>query len=73
MTTKNPRVHVTFEPSTAGLLSTLAHQEHKSIATLVRDLTLEALERREDLHFSQIAEQRDIPGVQTHSHGDAWK
>ena len=73
MATKNPRINVTFEEATAGLLSILAHQEHKSVASLVRELALEALEMREDFYLSKVAEKNDINGAKTHSHEDAWK
>lgn len=73
MTTKNPRINVTFEETTVGLLSHLAHQEHKSVASLVRELALEALEMREDFYLSKVAEKIDIQGTKTYSHDDAWK
>lgn len=73
MAIKNPRINVTFESTTAGLLSTMANQEHKSVASLVRELALEALETREDLYLSKMAEQADIEDAITLSHEDAWK
>jgi hypothetical protein len=73
MPAKNPRINVTFEESTAHLLSKLAYQEHKSIASFVRELTLEALEMREDYFLSKIAAEADKQGAKTHSHEDAWK
>lgn len=73
MPTKNPRINVTFEEATAGLLVSLAHQEHKSVASLIRELTLEALEMREDLYLSKVAEKLDKEGIKTISHDDAWK
>jgi hypothetical protein len=73
MQTKSPRINVTFEQVTAGLLAQLADQEHKSVAGLVRELTLEALEMREDLYLSKIAASLDQEGVKTYSHEDAWK
>jgi Family of unknown function (DUF6290) len=73
MPTKNPRINVTFEEKTAGLLAHLAHQEQQSVASLVRNLTMEALEMREDLYLSRIAEQLDQEGAKTHSHNQAWK
>ena len=51
MSTKNPRINVTFDESVVGLLAHLAQQEHKPVASLVRELTLEGLERREDLYY----------------------
>jgi predicted DNA-binding protein len=73
MTTKNPRINVTFEESTAGILSHLAKQEHRAVAGLVRELTMEALERREDLYLSNLAKKLDKKGVKTYSHDQAWK
>lgn len=73
MPAKNPRINVTFEESTVGILSNLAHQEHKSVASLVRELALEALEMREDYYLSKVAEKSDIHGAKIYSHEDAWK
>jgi predicted DNA-binding protein len=73
MAAKNPRINVTFEAKTAGLLSQLADQEHKSVASLVRELALEALERREDFYLSKLAEKLDKEGVNTYGHDEAWK
>jgi predicted DNA-binding protein len=73
MATKNPRINVTFEEEIAGLLSNLAHLEHKSVASLVRELALEALEMREDFYLSKVAESLDKKGAKTYSHDDAWK
>jgi len=73
MATKNPRINVTFEEATAGVISVLARQEHKSVSSLVRELALEALEMREDLYLSKVAEKVDVKGAKMHSHEDAWK
>jgi len=73
MATKNPRINVTFEEVTAGLLSHLAHLEHKSVARLVRELALEALEMREDFYLSKVAQELDKEGAKTYSHDEAWK
>ena len=73
MATKNPRINVTFEEVTIGLLSHLAHQEDKSVARLVRELALEALEMREDFYLSTVAEKLDTEGAKTYEHDTAWK
>jgi hypothetical protein len=39
----------------------------------VRELTLEALEKREDFYLSKLAEKLDQPDVKTYSHDEAWK
>lgn len=73
MPTKNPRVNITFEETTAGLLAELAKQEHKSVSSLAKELILEALERREDMALSAIAKIRDEKSARRISHKDAWE
>lgn len=73
MPTKNPRINITLEESTAGLLESLAEHEHKSISSLAKELLLEALERREDMTLSAIAEIRDIQNAKRIKHSDAWE
>lgn len=73
MPTKNPRINITFEESTVGLLTYLANQEHKSVSGLAKELIMEALERREDMFLSGIAESRDHAKSKTVKHADVWK
>ena len=73
MPTKNPRINITFEESTAGLLTYLAHQEHKSVSGLAKELILDALERREDRFLSAIATSRDSAPSKKVKHEDVWK
>lgn len=73
MVTKNPRVNVTFEEQTLGMLGSMAKADQKSVSGLVKELTLEALERREDYMLSRLAERRDKITVHTVSHDVAWK
>ncbi|HEU5281384.1 MAG TPA: DUF6290 family protein [Gammaproteobacteria bacterium] len=73
MPTKNPRINITLEESTAGFLANLAKHEHKSISSLAKELVLEALERREDMSLSALAEKRDTEHTKRIKHSDAWK
>lgn len=73
MPTKNPRINITFEESTANLLFYLADQEHKSVSGLAKELILDALERREDMFLSGIAESRDYAESKKVKHVDVWK
>jgi hypothetical protein len=73
MPTKNPRINITFEESTAGLLAYLAQQEHKSVSGLAKELIMDALDRREDMFLSTIAETRDHAGSKKVKHEDVWK
>ncbi|RUR13334.1 hypothetical protein [Legionella septentrionalis] len=59
MPTKNPRINITFEETTAKLLSEISKKEHKSVSGLAKELVLEALDRREDLFLSSVAKERD--------------
>jgi uncharacterized protein (DUF1778 family) len=73
MPTKNPRINITLEESTAGFLANIANLEHKSVSSLVKELLLEALDRREDMALSTLAEVRDSAKVKRVKHNDAWK
>lgn len=73
MPTKNPRINITFEEATARLLVSLATHEHKSVSGLAKELILEALNRREDMMLSALAEIRDHDDVKRVSHENAWK
>ena len=73
MTTKNPRINVTFTKETSQLLAYLAKEENTSVAGLTRKLTLESLERREDMLLSDLVQKLDKKGAKTVSHKSAWK
>jgi hypothetical protein len=74
MSSKNPRINITIEPETEVLLSFLAGQEKRSVASLATELILEALDdRREDIVLSAIAQERDVEGAEAVSHEDVWK
>jgi hypothetical protein len=73
MTTKNPRINVTFEKATVGVLTHLAYKENKSIASLVRELAINSLEMREDLYLSKVAEKLDQKDVKRYKHSEIWK
>jgi hypothetical protein len=65
--------HIQFSPEEAGLLAHMANMGKKSIDSLLQELTLEALERREDFYLSKLAEKLDQDDVKTYSHDEAWK
>ena len=71
MTTKNPRINVTLEPNIVDILNMVATRENCSVSSLTKELIIEALERREDLTLSTVADLRDNePNI---SHDKAWK
>ncbi len=73
MPTQNPRINVTFREEIAMLLSKLASREQISVSGLVRELTMEALEMREDLALSSLAANLDKKNAKKYTHEDAWK
>ncbi len=73
MVARNPRINTTFEEDTALLLTEMARQERKSVSSVVKELTLEALEMREDFYLAKLADKLDKDGAKTFSHDDAWK
>lgn len=68
-----PRINITLEKSTVGILTKLAKKspDKKSVASVARDLILEALEMREDMYLCKRSEARE--GQKVISHEEAWK
>ncbi len=73
MSRRDSDINLSFEQTTVDWLATLAKQENKSVENFAKELILDALELREDLALSAIAEMRDREGVVRVSHEDAWK
>lgn len=73
MPTKNPRINITFEESTVDLLTNLANEAEMSVSSFAKTLILEALERREDVVLSAIAQVRDVETAKRVKHRNAWK
>ena len=74
MPTKNPRINITFEKSAADLLTNLANQNEMSVSSFAKELILEALERREDMALSKLAEYRDKEKAERVEHSEEiWK
>lgn len=72
MPTKSPRINMTLEESLSAILVQLAKQEHKSISNMAKELVIEALERREDVALSAIANLRDKTKAKRIKNEDAW-
>ena len=73
MPTKNPRINITVDAETASLLTSMAQQENRSLSSLATELILDALEKREDMALSVLAEQRDHTDSKRVEHVEAWK
>lgn len=73
MPTNNPRINVTFESKLNDQINAIAIHEHKSASKVIKELVIEALEKREDVYLSSFAESRDTENQETVNHQDAWK
>lgn len=65
--------HIKFSPEEAGLFAHMANMEKKPTDDLLKELALEALEKREDLYLSKLADRLDQENTETYSHEEAWK
>ena len=75
MTTKSHRLSVSLRPKTAKFISKLAKKEHKSASLLAQELIDEALDLREDLYLSKIADEveKRAKGKPRIPFDDVWK
>jgi len=74
MATVNPRINITVPEEIAVLLTKTAQQSKKSVSKVALDLIEWAIEEREDLFFSKIADEvvRSNPKIIPNSE-DIWK
>lgn len=73
MSVCNPRIHVSFRKSEVELLTALAAENKTAITSLIRELVLEALEKREKQHPSNHAEKLNQENEKTFADDEAWK
>jgi len=57
MATVNPRINITVPEDIALLLNKTAQQSKKSVSRVALDLIEWAIEEREDMYFSKIADE----------------
>jgi hypothetical protein len=72
---KNPRVNVVLERPLYDALGRLARREGASLSTTARDLLREAVEVREDLALSKLAEERarTLTRSAALTHDEVWR
>jgi len=58
MPTLKPRINITVPGEIAGILSKTAKQNKKTVSKVALELIEWALEEKEDIHFSKIADER---------------
>jgi len=59
MATLNPRINITIPSEIAGVLNETAKKNKTSVSKIALELIEWAIEEREDMHFSKIADERD--------------
>jgi len=57
---RQKRINVTFKPSTLHALNLLAKKEDISLSNITQELVEQALEIREDIYLSRLAEKAEI-------------
>lgn len=77
MTTRNPRVNVTFNETDAHLMSIICKRKKISMSKLIRDVMEDWLEEYEEMLLAKRAEaaeeQWEKEGMKTISHEELWK
>ena len=59
MATLNPRINITVPGETAMILNRTAKQKKKSVSKVALELIQWAIEEKEDIHFSEVADKRE--------------
>ena len=57
---RQKRINVTFKPATLHAVHFLAEKEDTSLSNITQELVEQALEIREDIYLSRIAEEAEI-------------
>lgn len=72
MPTRKKRLNITIDDDTYSVLERLSAKRRQSVAGVGLSLIEEALEHQEDLHFSEIADERLERDEKRVPHGKAW-
>lgn len=75
MSTRHHRVNVTFRPDILKAVSLLADKKEMSLSSMTQELVEQALELREDIHLSQLADaaEKKAKGKKTVPADRLWK
>jgi predicted DNA-binding protein len=73
MATKNPRINVTINAETAGILAMMAKQKGKTVSMTANELIEKAIEDHEDAYWGKLAHERMKEGGPTLSSEEFWK
>lgn len=73
MSTKNPRFSVMLDQDKARYVQQLSHFSHHSVSYVLAELISEAIEMREDIYLSQLANQTEAESQNTIAAEEVWK
>ena len=73
MPTLTPRLNITVPAEISALLFQKAKNNKTSMSKAALELIIDAIERDEDLYFSQLADKRERSSKKRIPHEDAWK
>ena len=75
MNTRQRRVNVTFRSDTLKAVSLLADKKEMSLSSMTQELVEQALELREDIHLSHLADvaEKRAKGKKTVPADRLWK
>ena len=57
---RQKRINVTFKPATLHAVNFLAEKQDTSLSNITQELVEQALEMRDDIHLSRLAEEAEI-------------
>ena len=72
MPTTKKRINITVDDDTYTELEQLSSREKRPLSRIGLDLIEQALELREDRHFSEVADRRLEADEERFSHDDVW-
>ena len=73
MPTKNQRINITTNEKLMSNITLIAKQEKKTVPALAKELIEEALDKREDMYLSTVANSREIENAKVMQHIEVWK
>ena len=75
MTTKHRRINVSFKPKIVRVLTRISKKNETSLSQVAQELVEEALELREDIYLSNLAEEAEkrAKGKPSVSPDKLWK
>lgn len=73
MATKEQRINIALSHELRGVLLAVSSAKRKSLSAFAKELIEDALERREDIYFSELSEKREKRSKKRLSHEEFWK